>query len=80
MAKNRVLERLSKVLMDLLSQTRDEYLQSEERRRISVKGHQRILDAVKSGNARAARQAMLKHLADVEKILLVKKRGGREKS
>jgi GntR family transcriptional repressor for pyruvate dehydrogenase complex len=76
MAKNRVLERLSMVLMDLLSQTRDEYLQSEERRRISVKGHQRILDAVKSGNGRAARQAMLKHLADVEKILLVKKRGG----
>lgn len=76
MAKNRVMERLSMVLMDLLSQTRDEYLQSEERRRISVKGHQRILDAIKSGNRRAARQAMRKHLADVEKIVFDKKRGG----
>ena len=73
-AKNRVLERLSMALMDLLSQTRDEYLQSEERRRVSVKGHQRILDAIKSGNGMAARQAMLKHLADVEKIVFAKKR------
>jgi GntR family transcriptional regulator, transcriptional repressor for pyruvate dehydrogenase complex len=72
MAKNRILERLSMALMDLLSQTRGEYLQSEERRRVSVKGHQRILDAIKSGNGRAARQAMLKHLADVEKIVFVK--------
>jgi DNA-binding FadR family transcriptional regulator len=29
MAKNRVLERLSLALVDLLSETRDEYLQSE---------------------------------------------------
>jgi GntR family transcriptional repressor for pyruvate dehydrogenase complex len=71
--KNMVLERLSMALMDLLSQTRDVYLQSEERRRVSVRGHQLILNAVKSSNGRAARKAMLKHLEDVEKIVFVKK-------
>jgi GntR family transcriptional regulator, transcriptional repressor for pyruvate dehydrogenase complex len=72
-AKNVVLERLSMALMDLLSQTRDAYLQSEERRRVSVRGHQLILDAIKSSNGRAARKAMLNHLADIEKIVFVKK-------
>jgi GntR family transcriptional repressor for pyruvate dehydrogenase complex len=72
MTKNRVLERLSMAMMDLLSQTRGEYLQSEVRRRMSVKGHQRILDAIKSGNGRAARKAMLNHLENVEKIVFAK--------
>jgi GntR family transcriptional repressor for pyruvate dehydrogenase complex len=79
MAKNRVMERLLLALVDLLSETRDDYLQSEERRRGSVKGHHRILDAIKSGNGRAARKAMIKHLADVEKIVFNKKRGGGKK-
>jgi GntR family transcriptional repressor for pyruvate dehydrogenase complex len=79
-AKNRVLERLSRALMDLLSETRGEYLQSEERRNVSVKGHQRILDAVKSGNGRAARQAMLKHLSDVEMVVFANRRKGKGKS
>jgi GntR family transcriptional regulator, transcriptional repressor for pyruvate dehydrogenase complex len=80
MAKNRVLERLSLALVDLLSETRDEYLQSQERRRGSLQGHHRILDAIKSGNGKAAHKAMLKHLADVEKIVFNKKRGGGKKS
>ena len=79
MAKNRVLERLSRALMELLSETRGEYLRSEERKCVG-QGHYRILEAVKSGNVKAARQAMLKHLADVEKIVFNKKRGGGKKS
>jgi GntR family transcriptional repressor for pyruvate dehydrogenase complex len=75
MAKNRVLERLSLALVDLLSETRDEYLQSEERKRGSVKGHYRILDAIKAHNGRAARKAMFKHLSDVEKIVFKKREG-----
>jgi GntR family transcriptional repressor for pyruvate dehydrogenase complex len=75
MAKNRVLERLSLALVDLLSETRDEYLQSEERKRGSLKGHQLILEAIKAHNGRAARKAMLKHLADVEKIVFKKREG-----
>ena len=80
MAKNRILERLMLALVDLLGQTRDEYLLSEERKRGSAKGHQKILDAIKARNGGAARQAMLKHLADVEKIIFNKKRGGGKKA
>ena len=76
MAKNRVLERLMLALVDLLSKTRETYLQSEERELKSLRGHQDILAAVKNGNGMAARQAMRKHLEDVEGILFKKKRGG----
>ena len=77
MAKNRVLERLMLALVDLLSKTRETYLQSEERELKSLRGHQNILTAVKNGNGMAARQAMRKHLEDVESILFKKKKGGR---
>lgn len=80
MAKNRILERLLLAVVDLLGETRDEYLQSEERRRGSAKGHRQILDAIRARNGKAARQAMLRHLADVEKIIFNKKRGGGRKA
>jgi len=76
MAKNRVLERLMLALVDLLSKTRETYLQSEERELKSLRGHQDILAAVRHGNGTAARQAMRKHLEDVEGILFKKKKGG----
>jgi GntR family transcriptional repressor for pyruvate dehydrogenase complex len=80
MAKNRVFERLMLVLVDLLGKTRETYLQSEERRYQSLRGHQDILTAVKNGNGTAARQAMRKHLEDVESMLFKKKKGGGKRS
>jgi len=76
MAKNKVLERLLLALFDLLSKTRETYLQSEERKQKSLRGHHNILAAIKSGNGRAARQAMRRHLEEVESILFKKKKGG----
>jgi GntR family transcriptional repressor for pyruvate dehydrogenase complex len=76
MAKNRVLERLSLTLFDLLSKTRETYLQSDERKQKSLRGHHDILAAIKNGNGMAARQAMRKHLEEVENILFKKKKGG----
>ena len=76
MAKNRVLERLSLALFDLLSKTRETYLQSDERKQKSLRGHHDILAAIKNGNGMAARQAMRKHLEEVESILFKKKKGG----
>jgi len=76
MAKNRILERLLLTLFDLLSKTREEYLQSEERKQKSLRGHHHILAAIKSGNGSAARQAMRRHLEEVEGILFKKKKGG----
>ena len=80
MAKNRVLERLMLALVDLLAKTRETYLQSEERELKSLRGHQDILTAIKNGNGTAARQAMHKHLEDVESILFKRKKGGGKRS
>jgi GntR family transcriptional repressor for pyruvate dehydrogenase complex len=80
MAKNRVLERLMLALVDLLGKTREMYLQSEEREHKSLRGHQDILTAVKNGKGTAARQAMRKHLEDVESILFKKKKVGVKRS
>ena len=79
MAKNRVLERLLLALVDLLAQTRERYLQTEERKQKSLHGHQVILTAIKNGNGPAARQAMRRHLEDVEGVLFKKKKGGVKK-
>ncbi|MBI5968175.1 MAG: FadR family transcriptional regulator [Deltaproteobacteria bacterium] len=73
MSKNRILERLLLALFDLLSKTREKYLQTEERKKKSLHGHLNILAAIKNGNGRAARQAMRRHLEDVEDILFKKK-------
>lgn len=80
MAKNRVLERLLFALVDLLGKTRERYLQTEERKQKSLLGHRNILAAIQSGNKTAARQAMRRHLEDVEAILFKKKKRGKTQS
>ncbi len=77
-AKNRVMERLLLALVDLLEQTRVEYLHDDERTKKSLQGHQRVFSAIKNGDCAAARKSMLRHLEDVEKILFHKKKGGGE--
>ncbi len=71
-AKNRVLEHLFLALFDLLRRTREEYLQTEERKQKSLHGHLKILTAIKNGNRTAARKAMCHHLEDVEEALFRK--------
>ncbi len=76
MSRNRILERLLLALLDLLSQTREKYLETEERKVKSLQGHREILAAIKNGNSSGARRAMRRHLEAVEAILLKKKKGG----
>ena len=76
MAKNRVLERLLLAIVDLLAQTREEYLQNEERAQSSLRGHQKVLSAIKDGDCAAAKEAMLHHLDNVERLIFKKKKGG----
>lgn len=80
MSKNQVLKRLLFALFDLLEQTREKYLQNEERAQKSLIAHREILSTIKSGNSTAARQAMRRHLEEVEGILFPKKKGGGAKS
>ncbi len=76
MTKNRVLERFLLALYEPLGKTRKTYLQSEERKQKSLRGHHDIVAAIQSGNGRAARQAMRRHLEEVQRILFKKKKGG----
>jgi GntR family transcriptional repressor for pyruvate dehydrogenase complex len=80
MARNRVLERLLLALVDLLGKTREKYLQTEERKQKSLHGHRNILNAIKNGDGTVARQAMRRHLEEVEHILFNKKKGGVKRS
>ena len=80
MAKNRILERLLFALVDLLGKTRERYLQTEERKQKSLQGHRNILAAIQNGNGTAARQAMRRHLEDVQAILFQKKKRGKKLS
>ena len=73
--KNRVMERLIVVLIDLLKELREKYLmedENDERARRSLEGHHRVLSAVKNGDGNAARNAMLQHLEDIEGIIFQK--------
>ena len=76
MARNRILERLLLALYDLLNKTREKYLQTEDRKRKSLLGHQGILKAIKKKDGRGARRAMRRHLETVEASLFKKRKGG----
>jgi GntR family transcriptional repressor for pyruvate dehydrogenase complex len=78
--KNRVLERLLLAILNLMAKTREKYLQVEERAQKSLKGYQEILSAIKARNPVAARQAMRRHLEEVEHILFNKRKEGAMKS
>lgn len=73
MSKNAVLERLLYAMIDLLKQTRNDYLQNTERVKKSFAGHRNIVAAIKNRDGDAARIAMQRHLEDVETILTAQK-------
>lgn len=80
MARNRILERLLLALYDLLTKTREKYLQSEERKQKSLLGHQDILNAIKKKDGVGARKAMRRHLETVEASVFKKRKGSRRQS
>ncbi len=79
MARNRVVERLFLALVDLLSQTRERSVQTEERKEKSLHGHRNIIAAIKAKDGAAARKAMRRHLEEVESVLFSKRKGGARK-
>jgi GntR family transcriptional repressor for pyruvate dehydrogenase complex len=77
MARNRTFERLLTAIMDLLQKTREQYLQTEERKQSSLLGHREILAAIQRGDGRKARRAMRRHLINVEGSLF--RKGGKRR-
>lgn len=76
--KNKIILRVMDNIMDLLSETRDRYLQVEGRPLKSVGRHRKILGAIKARDRSRAQALMLEHLEDIEKSLFAangKKRG-----
>lgn len=80
-AHNRAITRLVHAIMDLLTQSREESINTPGRPTRSHQDHRRIVQAIARRNSAAARQAMLDHLVAVEALVLgpasQRPRGGR---
>jgi GntR family transcriptional repressor for pyruvate dehydrogenase complex len=68
-AHNRAITRIAHAIMDLLTQSREESLNTPGRPERSHQSHREILKAITERNAPAARQAMVEHLDTVEKLV-----------
>ncbi len=74
MSRNKVLERLMNALIELLKEIRETY--NAEQAKESYKGHLDIYAALIAGDCIGAKKAMLKHLTNIEKSILVKHKEG----
>ncbi len=68
-ARNRAITRIVNALMDLLTQSREESLQTPGRPTRSHQDHLRILEAIRRRDEAGARRAMLDHLFAVEALI-----------
>jgi GntR family transcriptional repressor for pyruvate dehydrogenase complex len=66
-SKNRVIQQVAATINGVLQECRSESLQSEARRKTSIIGHLRIIDALEAGDPEAAFQAMREHVLAVER-------------
>jgi GntR family transcriptional repressor for pyruvate dehydrogenase complex len=64
--QNQALQKLVSGLMELLSRSREESLQSDERRGASIETHRRIVAAIEKRDKNKARSEMLRHIEEVE--------------
>lgn len=72
--QNQALEKLVSGLMDILSHSREESLQTPGRSQASLDSHYQILTAISDHDKEQAEQAMLAHIEQVEQnVLLAKK-------
>lgn len=68
-AKNKILISIMDSLMDSLAESRDKYLQMENRPEKSLARHKEILAAIKLGDSKLAASIMREHLEETENIL-----------
>jgi GntR family transcriptional repressor for pyruvate dehydrogenase complex len=67
--RNLVVLDVLRSINDILGETRASTLQSEERRRVSLRTHSLLVDALEKRDPQAARQAMEQHLLGVEQAI-----------
>ena len=64
--QNQALQKLVSGLMEMLSRSREESLQTSERRNASIDTHRRIIAAIEKHDKNRARSEMLRHIEQVE--------------
>lgn len=72
---NHSIVKLIEQMHDLLYESRDETLQSPARCRMSLEDHRKILEALRNGDAEAARNAMTEHLTHTREIVFTSNDG-----
>lgn len=72
--RNQALQKLVSGLMEMLSRSREESLQTDKRRESSIAAHRRIIAAVEKHDRSKARSEMLRHIEQVEKSVLLSSR------
>jgi GntR family transcriptional repressor for pyruvate dehydrogenase complex len=73
-SRNQVVLKVTGVLMDLMRESRRRALQVRGRPQRSLRGHRRILDAIRRRDGEAAYRAMLDHLDQIEEMVLSERR------
>jgi len=64
--RNQALQKLVSGLMEMLSRSREESLQTSDRRNASIDTHRRIIAAIEKHDKNRARSEMLRHIEEVE--------------
>jgi GntR family transcriptional repressor for pyruvate dehydrogenase complex len=68
--QNHALEKLVSGLMEMLSRSREESLQTADRRNVSIESHRQIVAAIEKHDQKKAREAMQRHIEQVEANVL----------
>lgn len=68
--QNQALEKLVSGLMEVTSDSREESLQTNVRRKASIEAHGKIFSAIEQHNRASAQKAMLHHIEQVEESVL----------
>jgi GntR family transcriptional regulator, transcriptional repressor for pyruvate dehydrogenase complex len=69
-SNNPILLRLHNVILDLLRESRQSYLHVPDRPQMSLRGHERILAAVRARDPQGAHSASLAHITEVRDGIL----------
>ncbi|MBM4299628.1 MAG: FadR family transcriptional regulator, partial [Deltaproteobacteria bacterium] len=78
--RNHALQKLVSGLMELLSRSREDSLQTDVRRKASVDAHRRIIAAIQKRDKNKARGEMLRHIEQVEESVLPTRRAPNKES
>lgn len=74
-ADNKLIVEVLRTLDHILAESRSEAVRNEERKRVSMRTHYLIVDALERRDPDAAREAMISHLLDVEAAILGTEQG-----